>query len=413
MIKFSAVSNHFRFLVGLGMILLCVSKGLAYDEYCDLRFDPRISARYLGMGAQSGWQTGAEAVFGNPANLAVLRNMELSSGVGMFADNSLIGTFAYGQPIPEIGKFGLGFSMLYPNSEEVLADDSLDKLNTREQIFSLGYGRMIAPSWLQAGIRFRALHVNNKSGNEAGESIDLGLRFQFNNFFAGITGINLLQPQINLKGAGIAYPRRAQLNLGMAFKNIMQVGVEYTQALEGDLPFRAALGWESAFSAKWFIRNGVDTRSVYLGFGYFDRSWGIDYAGRADFDLEDIYHCLGVRFKWGTHRVGLESSSKYLTKGGITPRVTIKINYQRKVLFKRWALLILNSKGRMVKCFVGKNKFPGSVTWEGRNNKGRMVPDDAYTCFLEGVDYEGNLLKSNFIYITVMSRKEPEFHQVK
>ncbi len=401
-----------RLLAGLGLILIWVSSGGAYDHYADLYFNPRLSAGSLGAGALQGTQEGADAIFGNVANLQVLRHTDVKMGLGIFPQGGLATTFSYAQPLPGIGKFGLGISLLMP-AGETDSDEFATSLAMREQAVLLGYSHAIMPGFF-AGLRIRALRVEHDGRASAGESIDLGMRLKFTPVvWGGLTAYNILQPQIRTSLEEVAYPRKLQLTLGTVWENIVKAGLEFTQELEKEMTYRAALGLESDFSRQWFIRGGADTEAFYAGTGYHAEGWGLDYAWRSDFQVKEMHHRIGLHLKFGAYHAGLDSSSKYLTKGGMKPRVKFSFDFTRNVLLEKWKLIIRDSRGKMVKYFAGRNKLPESIVWEGRDQKSRIVADGRYRCVLDGYDYEGNQLRSNAVEIRVVSSQSPEFIQVK
>ncbi len=401
-----------RLLAGLGLILICFSAGHAYDHYADLYFNPRLSAGSLGAGALQGAQEGADAIFGNAANLQTLRHTDIKADLGMFPKGGVASAFSYVQPLMGVGKFGLGISLLMPAGETDW-DEASTALPMREQAVLLGFSRAINPGFF-AGVRIRALRVEHDGRASAGESIDLGLRLQFTSLvWGGLTAYNILQPQIRTSLEEVAYPRKLQLTLGAAWQKVIKAGLEFTQELEQEMTYRAAFGLESVFSRHWIIRGGVDTGAFYAGTGYCADGWGLDYGWRSDFQVSEMHHRIGLHFRFGAYHAGLKTSSRYLTKKGMKPRVEFTFDFTREVLLKKWKLTIRNSQGKMVKYFKGKHKLPRSIVWEGRDQKSRIVADGRYRCVLGGYDYEGNQLSSNVVEIIVISSKAPEFIRVK
>ena len=138
-------------MAGLGLILIWVSAGSAYDHYAELYFDPRLSARSLGAGALQGTQEGGDAIFGNIAGLQTLRHTDVKVNLGVFPEGGLTSTFSYAQPLLGIGKFGMGISLLMPDGTPD-SDEASTFLGMREQALLLGFSRAIMPGFF-TGVR--------------------------------------------------------------------------------------------------------------------------------------------------------------------------------------------------------------------------------------------------------------------
>jgi hypothetical protein len=384
----------------------------AYDLYADKRMDIHVSARALGQGALSSAQVGSSAVFGNPAFLGTLQFMELGITGATFSDQSRLGSVVYGQPLPGIGEFGVGYSVLQPNSLIATTDDTLDTFRIQEQDMSFAFSTKIL-STLDAGVRFKTLRLEQALGSDSANGIDAGLRFAIPGFWAGLTGYNLLQPIVDVDSNNVGYPKRALFAVGSRWPEVVKAAFEYGQTFGNDSANRIAFGLESDFSANLFLRAGVDSHAIYAGLGYADPGLSIDYGMRNDSSSNTMQHRLSVSLRFGTYQVWLTGSNQYLTKGGVTPQVDVHVSFDREIILKEWNFTIRNSMGAVVKYFNGKNLLPRIITWEGRDTRAKMVADDTYTCSLEGQDLEGNWLRSNSITIMVVSRKAPEFIQVK
>jgi hypothetical protein len=405
--------KHWAVTLGLAGCLLGMAEvGHAFDGYALERFDPRISTRAFGYGALAGVQEDAEAVTGNPANLATSRYMALGMDAGLFPDGSLAGAIRFAQPLPSLGKIGLGFSQIYGLTDTPPATEALDSFFGTEQAIHLAWALSITQGF-SVGLKGSLLRATYGQQAAAGESIDLGCRIQAEGFWAAAAAYHLLRPPVGFGLEYLAYPRQAQITLGYKIPKILQVAGECTQNLDDTGKRRIALGLESAFSEDWFVRAGADLENFYSGLGYRNHWWGLDYGFGSDFKMEAMQHRLGLVLIFGTYHVQIVSSSEYLTKNGVNPNVRFTVRYDRAPILKKWAFIIRNEQAVLVKAFAGQNAFSTDVTWEGRDQQSRIVPNGEYSVVLEGLDYDGNWLKSNKVLVKVVDRTAPTFIRVK
>jgi len=404
---------HLKVYLILAAALFCglqTVSGEANDLYADRYFDPRISAQSVGAGALGGSRMGAEALFGNPANLGSLRYSELVLGGGVLTEQGYTASAAFGQPLPGAGKIGVSLSHAEASEADSNLIDAEVRLST-EQSLALAYVYEIV-SGFNLGLRFRALQVQTQDRRRTGEGLDLGLNYLWSAGWAACSVHNLLQPQITAS-EGPEYPRRLQADAGLHWPEVLQIAMEYARELDSPHFERLGIGIESAFSSNWFLRAGADQHAYYVGAGFAISMWRLDYGTRIDSGTYQLQHFLGLQYKFGAYQAVISTPYQYLTKGGVNPRADIKIQYTRDVVFKAWSLEIRDGTGELIKSLNGNNALPEKLRWEGRNQQGRMVSDGPYTMTLTGEDYAGNKLCSNAITIKVISPQMPEFQQVK
>jgi hypothetical protein len=361
-----------------------------------------------------GMAEGAEAVFANPAGLGTLTFSNLILVAGIFPDQSLGGTVAFAQPLPSLGKAGLGISVLQPSQTLSSGGKSTD-IAAREQSLVMAYCQPLF-SLLDLGVRYRAVELEQPGFTPvSGETMDAGARLHLNeDLWLSLGGYNLFQPVASITGSEtVSYPRFAQATLGARWAGVVKAAVEYSRAWDGTDIQRVAGGLESDISRHWFIRAGINPQAFSAGLGFVNNEWTIDYGWRSDIQASGMQHRLGLQYRFGTYQASLESSAIYLTKGGVKPNVFFKVRFDRDVLFKTWAFRIIDSDENPVYSVEGKHVLEKSFMWEGRDSKSKIVPDGDYTVFLEGVDFEGNCLSSNRIQIRVVTFKKPVFQQVK
>ncbi len=381
--------------------------GSAYDSLADRLFDPRLPATTIGAGALAGSQQDVAAVFGNPAFLTTLKEMQLSLGAGLLTGNHIGAVFAMAQPIPLAGKLGLGLTSITPHDPG--ADDPFQ---ADEQSLIAAYGYEILP-WMSVGVRFREIRTQTPTTAKSGEGLDLGFKFNYDYYWLGVAGINLLQPGIDTALEDVAYPRRVIADLGAEWPGVLRTMIEFSQDFGDNAGNRMAWGVESDFSDALTVRAGADLQAVYAGLGTMMNNWQLDYAGRYDLEQQTFAHWLSLGVHFGAYEVSLSLNSPFLTKGGRNNVVLIRVHHHRDKVFKKWIFKVINAQGYLVYQTVGKNLLPGELRWEGRNARQRMVPDGEYWAYIEGMDIEGNRLETNQVRIQVFTRRTTNFIQVK
>lgn len=389
------------------MLLTLAATVNGYDSYSDRYYDPRIPGKSFGAGALAGAQEDVNAIFGNPAFLSSLKGMEVTLATGMLPGNHISTALAFAQPIPLIGKIGLGLTSIHLNDPQ---ED--DPFQAEEQALLIGYSVDLLP-WLSVGARFREIRLETSSLTASGEGLDLGFKLQYDYYWFGVTGINLLHPVIDSKIEDIGYPYRLIADLGASWPGILRTMVEFSQTFGDDPVNRIAWGIESDFSKVITIRAGVDTNAVYVGLGTGLDRWKLDYASRVDLNEQNLTHWVGISGHFGTYEVVLSPSSKFLTKGGRNNSVLLRINHHRDKIFKEWVFKVIDEQGRLVYRQEGKNGLPPELRWEGRDARRNMVKDGNYWLSLEGRDAEGNSLQSNQVKIKVVTRRTMKFIQTK
>ena len=74
-----------------------------------------------------------------------------------------------------------------------------------------------------------------------------------------------------------------------------------------------------------------------------------------------------------------------------------------------WKGTIKNGSGKVVKTFFWRGKADSKIVWDGRDDKGMLVPDGKYTYLLETSDRAGNYGKSNIVSMVVNTQETPVF----
>jgi hypothetical protein len=411
--QLSARSKIRTFTV-LAMVVSMAQAANAYDRFGILHNDPRLSARLLACGSMLGMAEGAEAVMANPAGLGTLNLSEVYLNTALFSDPSVGETLVYAQPLASLGKIGLGLSVLSP------LDTSAEKQLTaeipaQEQIMAMVY----TATWysvFDVGFRYRMIKLEQSGSTPvSGQTMDVGARWRWEEtMWLSVGAYNIFQPVAALPGLDEAtYPRFTQATIGVYWPEVMQAGLEYSRAWDGTNIQRVAFGLESDFSKHWFIRAGIDPQAISAGIGFSSHEWSIDYGWRSDSAESKMQHRLNLAYRFGAYQAHLESSTPFLTKGGLKPNVLFKVQLNQRVILKNWVFKVVDSNDNLVYTQQGKHALEVSMLWEGRDQKSRMVPDGDYTAFLEGVDFEGNALRSNRVHIQVSSYTKPEFQLLK
>ena len=150
----------------------------------------------------------------------------------------------------------------------------------------------------------------------------------------------------------------------------------------------AVVSWDGHGDAGTFAADGEYTYELY----------STDQAGNTGRSNQ-------VRFTLSTVEtpVMLSTSLKAFSPNGDGVKDTITFNPQIQVRegLASYRLDVLDSTGRVVRTFDGRNFPPPSITWDGRNATGAIAPDGAYTAKIQLQYVQGNQPSAASLPITL------------
>lgn len=72
-----------------------------------------------------------------------------------------------------------------------------------------------------------------------------------------------------------------------------------------------------------------------------------------------------------------------------------------------WEAEILDASGTLVRTHSWKNDSPGTIVWDGKNDKGDLVPDGVYSYRISSTDRAGNRTETGFDNIIISTEPTP------
>ncbi len=94
-----------------------------------------------------------------------------------------------------------------------------------------------------------------------------------------------------------------------------------------------------------------------------------------------------------------QSRNKFM----VEPR--IKRKYNRRVVLSEWRLTIINSRGSVLKEFIGQFDLPPQIRWDWKSNQGKLLPAGNYFYYLEWRDKHGLKQRSAYKKLTISKFK--------
>ncbi len=257
-----------------------------------LRFG--ASSRSLGMGGLDVvLGRGAEAAYGNPAQVGLLEPLEFSVTHASLWEGSSYDILTGSWPGTKLGGLSLGVVSLRCGGFE--RRGPLDnRYSIRGEEFSdsqtavlVGLGSDLARMAWSSSLGGRLKLVNHSMLDESvfGFGMDFGLEHRmvlpyFHRLIApltvGLHASNLIAPSVRLKDESESFPRRLNLGLGYSVGDLASAGFQVCLAGQGSRRIRA--GFEIVPRTELSLRVGVNSSEISGGVGFLWQEFRIDYA---------------------------------------------------------------------------------------------------------------------------------------
>jgi outer membrane protein OmpA-like peptidoglycan-associated protein len=423
-------------IVNLSIVFILIHCALSLKVVFSSAFlEDRWYVRPLGMGgAFVGLSDGPEGVLFNPAGIVEVKDMELTAMggkpyLGMENINIFHSGIAAVYPSKELsGTIGAGgtyltLSDLY--SEVVAAISYASRISISESMTSflggsikyLSHSYKWDPYTKELGVeRGDPLVRSGGTLSAGGVGVDIGLLLKWGIYSVGVVGRNITQPNVGVKSedrvpmeiiGGVSAP------LSFLERTTVCSDIKYTIRPFNPITFR--IGVENWNKKKTLaLRAGYDSSAgPTAGISYVMKA-GENLFLRIDYGLLWPVHVQGHT---GTHRAGITLSWQvppsvvslppvditpspgYISPNGDTMNDSTELilSFSSDIEVAKWEINILNEKGEVVKNFVsgkGVKKLPQRVSWNGKNNLNKTLPDGKYTCYLELEDANGKKYKS-------------------
>lgn len=358
--------------------------------------DDGVGARSIGLGKTFvGLATGGEAVYYNPAGLVQLYTNDLTLMGATLYGGAKQSFATYVIPTKYYGAFAFSHCGAYSvlKAEDVRDDgnglpgDNQDYALGQNAIF-LSYAKDIIPA-LNLGINYKVIYcpIGNYPTNVS-HGFDLGLLlFPLKSVSLGISAKNVLQPRLSYDGI--------QDN---PFPRTFKVGVS-AKLLENTLVLLSDLGYTMSESTKvWKFYEGLEYRvaknfAARLGLNANEFTLGagidhdlkrfmvrLDYAfvmnWGSSFMLEPS-HKVSLTFNFGGFKTWIEAKPDVFSPMEKICWLYIHIGAKREI--ERWQLSIKNSLGETVRTFGAFGEPTLTLSWDGRDDYGAIVPDNRYS----------------------------------
>ncbi len=358
--------------------------------------DDGVGARSIGLGKTFvGLANGGEAVYYNPAGLAQLYTNDLTL-MGATNYGGGMQTFAtYVIPTKYYGAFAFSHSGLY---SQLSADDNRDDNNMKPadaMTYSLGqngflisYSKDLIPA-LNIGINYKLIYspIGNYLTNPA-HGFDLGLLlFPLKSISVGLVAKNLLQPRLSYDGdKDNPFPRSFKVGISAKLLEntlILLSDLGYTMS-ESTKVLKFYEGIEYRPAKNFAARLGLNANEFTVGAGVdtdlkrfmvrLDYAFLMNWA--SSFMLEPT-HKVSLTFNFGGFKTWIEAKPGIFSPMEKIVWLYIHIGAKREI--ERWQLSIKNSLGETVRTFGAFGEPTLTLSWDGRDDYGAIVPDDKYS----------------------------------
>ena len=273
------------FLVGLFLFAICPPEGNGKTR--DYFLTLGTGARALGMGsAFCGVADEANAVYWNPAGLALLYKPEITGLHIDLREETLYDSLNYAHPLGKLGTFGLGFIRLSVDEIEKREGplDEVSKFSDTEMAFFTSYSRNI---WreISGGISLKGIEHKIDTYQDTGFGMDVGFLWCLPaNFSIGVNVQNAFSPTLKLKSKEDKYPLNTKIGIAYSVFNLLPrhknkltfaVDLDKSEGVEIEQHY----GLEYWFKDMFAFRGGYDSINDFTGgLGIRYRNYQCDYA---------------------------------------------------------------------------------------------------------------------------------------
>ncbi len=352
-------------------------------------------ARAMGMGrAFCGLSDDLSAIYFNPAGLTQLRSGQMTAMTSNLFEGTFYNFLGFGHPTQRAGVLGLGVVLLHSGKleETNIRQETLGEFKDSRQCILVSYARRAFPK-ISYGANLKLVSQQLSSYQDTGIGMDGGLLLTtYENLSFGLTLKNIVPPILRLKNDDEKFPFSIHTGLGARMlDNNLIFSLDVNKTLGQSL--QAQIGGEYLIQKRTIaLRIGVDNSGLNAGFGIKRGKYGVDYA----FGTQDIgtSHRVSLTWLFDTFGIQLTPEPAAFSPTGKINQTKIKVQARQLEKIKGWSLTIRDKRDNTIRSFEGNDDVPAAVVWDGRNNRGEIVPEGEYLCVLEIMDKSGDIFKS-------------------
>ncbi|MBU0700766.1 PorV/PorQ family protein [bacterium] len=359
-----------------------------------LRFG--AGARDLAMGkAFVAVADDATSVYWNPAGLARIQGAEFTwLFVPLFEDTNY-SFFSFVHPTEEFGAFGIGIAALNSGNFEGRNNRAqvTGELTELQRCIILSHGRKISRR-LSIGANIKIITEDIASYSDTKIGMDGAMLFDLRDYLSlGLSVQNIVPPRLKLMDKNETFP--ITVRAGSALKTLNN-----NLLLSLDVEKLPSQDYKTHLGAEYWLRHrsvalrmGMDNTEITSGVGMDFENYIIDYS----LSHQDLGYLNRISFTYCFKTFGarIQVSPKAFSPLGKYNWTTLKIAVKQKDRVKKWDIIIIDKTGTVVKTYEGKGEPPDEITWEGRDENNKVMPDGMYKCMLKVVDIVDNVHKSS------------------
>ncbi len=353
-------------------------------------------ARDLAMGkAFVAISDNAASVYWNPAGLTRIQGAEFTGLFAPLLKDTNYSFLSFVHPTEEFGAFGIGMVVLSSGNFEGRNNrgQKTGEFKEMQRCIILSHGRKLSRK-LSLGANAKIITEDIGSYSDTGIGIDGAMLFELKNYLSlGLNIQNIVPPKLHLMSDDETFPLIARVGSAFkAFNNNLILGLDVEK-----LPSQ---GYETHLGAEcWLkhkslaLRMGLDNTELTSGVGISLENYNIDYS--LSHQNLGFFHRLSFTYLFETFAVRIQVSPKAFSPIGKYNWTTIKMDVKQKDRIKKWDITIRDKTGTVVKTYEGNGEPPAEISWEGRDENNKVMPDGIYKCMMKVVDVAENVYKSS------------------
>lgn len=362
-----------------------------------------VGVRAAGLGkAYTAIANDATAVYWNPAGLATQNPFRLYfMHSSLFMDTSL-DFFAATAPTARFGSFGLGVLTLSSRGfdQRSALNEELGEFSALDMAFFVSWSQEALPG-LSVGLNYKVVTQKILSSSGTGHGVDLGVKARvLKHWDAGLVLANILSPKMKLASDSETYPTQIRLGLTRKlFNERLSVSGDLAKIIGwGD--FKANFGMEYAALKSMTVRVGLENGRFTFGTGLTLNRSGVDYSNSNYSDLGSN-HRFAFNHEFGGFGVKARSNPDIFSPAGELNVSKIRLEVKSRKDISQWTLIIVDVNGRVVREFSAQGNVPDEVAWDGRDDRGNLVPDGTFDYRFDVVTADGKKLFAEGDLVTI------------